>query len=306
MKTTLLTIISIGSFAVANAQTSPCSELFFSEYVEGTGNDKAAEIYNPTPSSVSLSNYRIVRFSNGSSVGTDSLTLSGTLASLDVWVVANGQTTTAPNSPACSPALQALADQLGGAYPDPLYWNGNDAFALVKISPYMIVDIFGKIGEDPGTAWTDVFPYTSGQGTWLTYNHTLYRKPTVMQGVTVNPTAFQVTAEWDSLPNNTWTGLGQHACDCATVGIKKENNQAVKMSVYPNPSNGIFSISGSDNIASVEVVNMLGQVVFSEKAENGDLRKNKQIALSTQSAGIYLLNVKFENGKTLTSKINIR
>lgn len=306
MKKTLLAIIAIGSSLVATAQLrTPCSELFISEYVEGSGNDKAAEIYNPTSSPINLSNYRLVRYSNGSPTSTDSLQLSGTINPNDVWVLVNGQTTSQPNSPACTPALQAMADQLGGAYPDPLYWNGNDAFALVKISPYTQVDIFGKIGEDPGTAWTDVFPYTSGQGTWITSNHTLQRKPTVQQGVTVNPSAFNVTTEWDSLPNNTWTGLGTHTCSCA-VGINEAVKAGTKLSIFPNPSNGTFNLNGSENISSVEVVNILGQVVYTETMDKSDLRKQKQLQLTGLAGGLYMVNVKFENGASLVNKVNIK
>ena len=43
-----------------------CGDLFFSAYVEGSNNNKAVEIYNPTPNAVSLNNYSIARFSNGS------------------------------------------------------------------------------------------------------------------------------------------------------------------------------------------------------------------------------------------------
>jgi hypothetical protein len=51
------------------AQCAPastgCTELFFSEYIEGSSNNKAIEIYNPTASAVSLANYSIKRFNNG-------------------------------------------------------------------------------------------------------------------------------------------------------------------------------------------------------------------------------------------------
>ena len=134
MKKTLLAVFFVGSAISLSAQTF-CSELFFSEIVEGSGNNKAFEIYNPTSAAVNLSNYRIVRYSNGSTSGMDSLTLNGTLASLDVWVVVNGQTVSQPNSPACDTVLQGMADQLGGAYPDPCYANGDDAICLVRISP---------------------------------------------------------------------------------------------------------------------------------------------------------------------------
>jgi hypothetical protein len=33
-------------------------------------------------------------------------------------------------------------------------FNGDDAVALYKVSTASYVDIFGRIGEDPGTAWT--------------------------------------------------------------------------------------------------------------------------------------------------------
>jgi len=43
-----------------------CDQLFFSEYVEGYANNKALEIYNPTNEAVNLSEYSLIRFSNGS------------------------------------------------------------------------------------------------------------------------------------------------------------------------------------------------------------------------------------------------
>ncbi len=67
------------------------------------------------------------------------------------------------------------------------------------------------------------------------------------------------------------------------------------ISVYPNPNNGAFTVSISDilgNIALVEVVNMMGQVVYSEetKIENGNLKHD--INLDEQLAqGAYLVKV---------------
>jgi len=42
-----------------------CSELFFSKYVEGTVNNRALEIYNPTADAIDLAGYAIARYSNG-------------------------------------------------------------------------------------------------------------------------------------------------------------------------------------------------------------------------------------------------
>ena len=61
---------------------SLCTELFISEYVEGTSNNKAIEIYNPTAFEVDLSGYRVETWNNGSSAPTNVQNLSGTLASV--------------------------------------------------------------------------------------------------------------------------------------------------------------------------------------------------------------------------------
>lgn len=51
-------LLSIGAFA-------QCDELFISGYVEGYGNNRALEIYNPTNAAIDLSAYSVGRFSNG-------------------------------------------------------------------------------------------------------------------------------------------------------------------------------------------------------------------------------------------------
>ncbi len=98
MKKTLLSLSLITLALVGKAQN--CSELFISEYVEGSGNNKAIEVYNPTGSDINLSNYRLIRFSNGASFSNpiddiDSTDLVGTIVSYSVHVLVNGQTTTA-------------------------------------------------------------------------------------------------------------------------------------------------------------------------------------------------------------------
>ncbi|MFA6401455.1 MAG: lamin tail domain-containing protein [Salinivirgaceae bacterium] len=164
----------------ATAQTP--TDLFFSEYVEGSGNNKAVEIYNPTSQTIDLSNYYVMRFSNGSSTFAEggATHLSGTLAPYATFVLVNGQTTSTSSSPACSPELQAMANQLDGAYPAPTYMNGNDAIALVKtpggvapsadMSNVTSVDLIGQIGQgatiSAQTGWSYVKDST------LTYNNT--------------------------------------------------------------------------------------------------------------------------------------
>jgi hypothetical protein len=299
MKKTLFTLILLGTINFAQGQNF-CNDLFFSEVVEGTGNDKAFEVYNPTNAPITLSNYRIVRYSNGSPTGVDSLTLSGTILPNATWVVANGQIVSASNSPACDTALQALANQLSNVYPDPLYANGDDAILLVKISPYAIVDIFGKIGEDPGQSWSDVFPFTDAQGTWWTKDHTLIRKPFVTTGVTSNPIAFNVTLQWDSLPKDNWTNLGIHISNCGNVAVNEITENIASVTTFPNPSNGNFIIKTSSALANVKIYNTLGENIFSTPI-NTNL-KEENFNLSNYAHGIYFMRVELQSGKVIVLK----
>jgi len=130
------------------------TDLFFSEYVEGSGNNKGLEIYNPTKNSIDLTKYYIARFSNGGTTYTSGgvTQLKGTLAPYKTFVFINGQVSSTESSPACDPILQAKADQLDGAYPAPTYMNGNDAMALLKtetgdLADALPVDLIGEIGQ---------------------------------------------------------------------------------------------------------------------------------------------------------------
>jgi hypothetical protein len=292
MKKTLL-FVSVMALGTSFAQN--CSDLFISEYVEGSGNDKALELYNPTSATINLTGYRIERFSNGQATSASGgiLSLTGSVAPYSTFVITNGQTSTSPSSPACSPALQAMADQLDGVYPAPTYMNGNDAIVLFKNA--VIIDIFAKTGDasiSTSESWSDEFPYDGSVGAWWTKDQTLVRKATVMTGVSVNPDPFIVTVEWDSLPKDTWTGLGSHTCDCL-LGVN-ELNSNVSFVVYPNPTNeGQFAVNASENIEQVEVINMVGQVVLSQT--NTVLSKKIQLDSSKLNNGMYAVKIRFSN-----------
>lgn len=302
MKSILSFILTLSSFSLI---AQDCSELFFSEYVEGSSNNKAVEIYNPTDAPIDLSGYSIERYSNGSDAVSDEMDLSGTINAGETWIVTNSDTNSANEFGYIMVELYNMADQWAPVYPSPLYMNGNDVMTLSKNGT--IIDIIGKIGEDPGEAWTDdaTAGFTDANGgAWWTKNHTLVRKASVKSGVKTSPILFNPAAEWDSLSINTWTNLGTHECDCSSGGPSSIEDKSTSFVLYPNPATNMQTINVSANkaIKSFELINALGQ-----KVNLNYTHSNSQAYIHTHNinSGIYSLTIIFEDNSIKNSSIVI-
>lgn len=179
----LLVCVAVALFATTGFAQSG---LIFSEYIEGSSNNKALEIYNGTGAEVNLTGYSVQQFSNGNSTPSATINLSGTLPAGDVFVLAHSLS---------APAIKAQADQLTGAG----LFNGDDAVVLRQGTTFL--DVIGQIGLDPGTQW--------GTGLASTADNTLRRKPGFV-GDANGSDAFDPSIEWDGFATNTFDGLGFH------------------------------------------------------------------------------------------------
>lgn len=291
----------------SNAQ---CTDLFISEYLEGWSNNKAIEIYNPTDAAVDLGDYRLERYSNGATAAQDNqkVDLSGTLdANSVVVVVLDKQDPDGVDfeAPVWDELAEAADLWVCPVYADnnTMYFNGNDAMVLRKISTNSAIDIFGKIGEDPGeTGWAE-----------MTQNHSLVRKEAVTQGDTDALNDFLVVDEWngtlwssDSL-NYTldlvFANLGSHTCNCGTTGVNELNNSS-DFELFPNPSSGDFAWLRSDKeVQEVAVYSLSGQRLIQQQL-NG--QKVSQLSLKNSPSGIYLVEVTFENGARSTQRFVLK
>ena len=177
--------------------------LFFSEYAEGSSNNKYVEIYNPSSSSVNLSNYQIKGTNNGTAWGDNGereLALTGTLASNSVYII-------------CTDAAdQVILDKANLALPyeSPVHYNGNDAIAIFGIDSSgnftVIMDVIGVQSSDPGTAGWNVAGVTGA-----TKDHTLVRKSSISKGNTNWENSAGTSAsdsEWEVKNVDDWTSLG--------------------------------------------------------------------------------------------------
>ncbi|NJN64131.1 MAG: hypothetical protein HC882_04135 [Acidobacteria bacterium] len=169
------------------------TELFISEYVEGSSNNKAVEIANFTGAAIDLGagGYDLQFYFNGSTSAGSTITLVGTVADGDVWVVADNDS---------AAGILGVTDQQSTAS----FFNGNDAVVLRKGG--VVIDAIGQIGVNPGTEW--------GTGLVSTADNTLRRKPTVVTGDTNATNAFDPSVEWDGFAQNTFDGLGAHTVAC--------------------------------------------------------------------------------------------
>jgi Ca2+-binding RTX toxin-like protein len=185
----LVAAVAAALAALGPPATAAPTELFISEYVEGSGSNKALEIYNGTAAPVVLDGtYDVRLFANGSATATATIPLTGTIAPGDVFVLVRA---------ASEPALVALADQTTSNF----LWNGNDAVALAKAG--VLLDVIGQIGVDPGTEW--------GTGDASTADSTLRRNPGIEAGDPDGTNAFDPAAQWTGLPIDTFDGIGSHS-----------------------------------------------------------------------------------------------
>jgi len=183
-KITPLALVLAGLSAPASAN------LIISEYVEGSGYNKAIELYNTSSSEISLGDYTLQRYSNGSSTVSTELTLSGTLAANSTYVIVNADSR-------ADAALIAKADLSDSV----VNFNGDDALVLMQGTT--VVDSFGQRGVDPGSSWSE--------GGVETANKTLRRKDGIVTGRVTPDASFNPSEEWAQFDQNEFTGLGSHA-----------------------------------------------------------------------------------------------
>jgi predicted extracellular nuclease len=222
---------------VPGTATAAPTELFFSEYIEGSSNNKALEIFNGTAAPVNLATagYDIQMLFNGSTMPGLTIALTGTVAAGDVYVVAQSL---------AGPAILAQADQTNGSG----WFNGDDAVLLRKAG--VVIDSIGQQGVDPGTEW--------GTGLASTADNTLRRKSTIQAGDT-NPTdPFDPATEWDGFATDTFDGLGVHAIDGGPVDTPAVLNcgPALVTSAGTTATRTVSATDADDTIVDLAVTNV--------------------------------------------------
>ncbi|WP_298774126.1 ExeM/NucH family extracellular endonuclease [uncultured Shewanella sp.] len=150
-------------------------QLIISEYVEGSGNNKAVELYNTSDNLINLNGYQIHFYFNGNQHSGTNIALRGSVEAGDVFVISDDD---------ASEAILTVTDMTSSMS----FFNGDDAVVLSYQGE--IVDSLGQVGTDPGAEW--------GSGELSTKDNTLRRND-------VQPIADIIVDDEVSLAN--WFGF---------------------------------------------------------------------------------------------------
>ncbi len=218
-----------GGSTGGGTSTGTRSDLYLSEYIEGSSNNKALEIKNETGSSISLSSYAIKKQTNGAGSWSSGLSLSGTLANNGKFVIVNSSISSSCYSNA---NISTTATELA--------FNGNDAIGLFKNGT--LIDIIGTF---------------NGGSSNFAADKTLRRKATATA-----PKSTYNSTDWDSYAIDTCNGLGNRIAT-------EKNNKEITIKTFPNPNNGNFTIEMAENktFVTIAIYSTLGQKVFEKVVE---------------------------------------
>ncbi|RBP29025.1 putative secreted protein (Por secretion system target) [Oceanihabitans sediminis] len=210
-----------------NGSTGGGSEIYFSEYIEGSSFNKVLEIANFTGENINdLSAYTLKLGTNGGGTWGTTYTFpqNATIANQDVYVIANGSSTVCPS-------------QYDDLNTDITSFNGNDAIGLFKND--VLIDLIGDLNSSANFG-KDV---------------TLIRKPEI----TEPSTTFDIN-EWNSLSRDDCSNLGSH-----TQNLSTNNFSQNEVKILPNPVENILKIKfdGSQE-TKIEIFDILGKKVFTK------------------------------------------
>lgn len=237
------TLFSAALFALLGFVSVQAQDaLIISEYIEGSSNNKAIELFNTSFDSVDLGSYQIAQSVNGGGWEFYHTFPAGAkIGPQSTYVIITDQV---------DPTLFAAedADEVLG-FPSVVHHNGDDARAIIRIdttgetNDTTFVDIFGYPDVDPGSGW-DVAGVTGG-----TANQTLVRKPNVYSGNVDSLGSFGTNAEdseWIVNDQNDFSDLGSHTINFFEITFQADMNDIIDSAAFI-PGDDYITIPGSMN-----------------------------------------------------------
>ena len=253
-----------------NSSSVLASNLFISEYIEGSSNSKALELFNGTGEMKNLGLYSIRIQSNGTGEWSSGLELTGDLD--------HGNTYSICRSNADSALIQN-ADLLTTNVA--LNFNGNDPIGLFYGDS--LIDLIG-VKDSVGYFATDV---------------TLTRKMNILA-----PNDTFNLSEWNVYSQNHFIDFGRHTfisngrtlSDLSELSGTGQFNDMSTLTAYPNPFDKNIFIKDAGKLygssKTLLITNALGEIVFYEDGlTNKEDQVETMIETSELNPGLYILTV---------------
>ena len=201
---------------------------------------------------------------------------------LPTWSVKSGGVLSNSSSPNCNITDATTGATLSGtvSIPSPAYgtrtvkWDGKNVSGAVN--GVTVADGVYKVWVE--SSWVD-----SGSNNHGTIDSFSFTKGPTAQHLTPTPTVtYFNTVVLDLVPD--------------PLGIADNVSQNTQVVIYPNPTQGIFNIEFKNEIKSIKIANVLGQVVYDEKETVTAVGTTKSINLSSFENGTYIVNVSNDEG----------
>ena len=231
---------------------SPTGGVLISKYIEGTGNNKAIEIFNGTeyPIDLGANVYVLQQINNG--LTTSNLFLTGSIPNGGTLVVSRPSTPGSYTNNPPDPAISSVPNLLTSKR---ITFNGDDMIVLRRGGPFG--PILDRIGE-PGTNATG--------SVWSRFatDRTLARKHTVLWG---NST-FD-SSEWTVSPQDTFTELGIHFFSL------DDPNAPYLPTLYS------LMLNTNASVMTPELDGGIGDISFYARVQGGASGSDLQLAIET-------------------------
>ncbi|MFA5543436.1 MAG: lamin tail domain-containing protein [Bacilli bacterium] len=172
---------------ITEPESMVSTDLFISEYSEGSSYNKYIEIFNGTGKDIDLLNYTLKLFNHSTIPAQYEFTLNGLLKDGDTYVVYNGAAnTTIKNS--------------GNTFNQVISFNGNDPIALYKND--VLIDVVGDLSTPVSEG------FDAGGVLLATKDNTIIRKSNVF-----GPNDTWTPDEWEVLGFEVYDDLKTHSMD---------------------------------------------------------------------------------------------
>jgi hypothetical protein len=88
----------------------------------------------------------------------------------------------------------------------------------------------------------------------------------------------------------------------ASLNIEESCIKAPSVTVFPNPSHGFFSIKSETKISNIDIVNVLGEKIYSNKVNANEI----ELELNKEAKGIYFMRITYSDKSVINKKIIIQ